>query len=161
MKPQPQKNVSQLAVLDTSDILEVWWMDMLFLLAMSCLETRLYNYWTYSPYWLHMTCTALGHIFFKVFHCERNVCKHDTTAKHHFRHTVYSSHQFVCEVTNQITNFKSPLFLFQVTKMCCIIQLQLQIWNVFRYWIIQHTLVTWNRKIRDLKSVIGLVAAPK
>ena len=39
------------------------------------------------------------------------------------RRAVHSSHQFFGEVTNQITNFKSPIFLFQVIKMCCMIQL--------------------------------------
>ena len=48
------------------------------------------------------------------------------------------NHQF------QITNF-----LFQVTKMCCIIHLQFWVWNVYPNWIIQHILVTWNRKIGD------------
>ena len=33
------------------------------------------------------------------------------------RRAVHSSHQFFGEVTNQVTNFKSPIFLFQVTKM--------------------------------------------
>ena len=37
------------------------------------------------------------------------------------RHADHSSHQFFGEVTNQITNFKSPIFLFQVIKMCCMI----------------------------------------
>ena len=40
------------------------------------------------------------------------------------RRAVHSSHQFFGEVTNQVTNFKSPIFLFQVTKMCYIIQLR-------------------------------------
>ena len=43
----------------------------------------------------------------------------------------HSSHQFFGEVTNQITNFKSPVFLFQVTQMCCIIQLQLRVRNIY------------------------------
>ena len=33
-----------------------------------------------------------------------------------FRRAVHSSHQFFGEVTNQVTKFKSPIFLFQVTK---------------------------------------------
>ena len=40
------------------------------------------------------------------------------------RRAVHSSHQFFGEVTNQVTNFKSPIFMFQVTKMCYIIQLR-------------------------------------
>ena len=36
------------------------------------------------------------------------------------RRDVHSSHQFFSEVTNQVTNLKSPIFLFQVTKMCYI-----------------------------------------
>ena len=32
------------------------------------------------------------------------------------RRPIHSSHQFFGEVTNQVTNFKSPSFLFQVTK---------------------------------------------
>ena len=77
------------------------------------------------------------------------------------RCAVYSSHQFIGEVTNQVTNFKLLPFLFQVTKMCCIIQLWFQVWNVNRNWTIQHILVTWNRKIGDLKLVIWLVTSPK
>ena len=46
------------------------------------------------------------------------------------RRAVHSSHQYFDEVTNQITNFKSPIFLLQVTKMCCIIHLRLWVWNV-------------------------------
>ena len=41
-----------------------------------------------------------------------------------FKRVVHFSHQFFGEVTNQVTNFKSPIFLFQVTKMCYIIQLR-------------------------------------
>ena len=66
------------------------------------------------------------------------------------RHVVHSSHQFFGEVTNQNTNFKSSVFLFQVTKMCYIIQLQLQVWNVYCNWIIQQNFVTWNKKFGDL-----------
>ena len=51
------------------------------------------------------------------------------------RRAVHSSHQFFGEVTNQITNFKSPFFLFQVIKMCCMIQLWLRVRNVYRNWI--------------------------
>ena len=54
------------------------------------------------------------------------------------RHAVHSSHQFFGEVTNQITNIKSPIFLFQVIKMCCMIQLCLRVRNVYRNWIIAH-----------------------
>ena len=78
-----------------------------------------------------------------------------------FRRGVHSSHQFFGEVTNQITNFKSPFFLFQVIKMCWMIQLWLRVRNVYRNWIIQHILVTWNRKIGDLKLVTWLVTSPK
>ena len=77
------------------------------------------------------------------------------------RHAVHSRHQLFGEVTNQITNFKSPIFLFQVTKMCCVIQLRLRIWNVYRNWIIPHILVIWNRKTGDLKLVIWLLTSPK
>ena len=77
------------------------------------------------------------------------------------RRAIHSSHQFFGEVTNQITNFKSPLFLFQVIKMCCMIQLWLRVRNFYRNWIIQHILVTWNRKIGDLKLVTWLVTSPK
>ena len=52
------------------------------------------------------------------------------------RRAVHSSHQFFGEVTNQITNFESPIFLFQVIKMCCMIQLWLRVRNVYRNWII-------------------------
>ena len=77
------------------------------------------------------------------------------------RRAVHSSHQFFGEVTNQITNFKSPIVLFQVTKMCCMIQLWLRVRNVYRNWIIQHILVNWNRKIGELKLVTWLVTSPK
>ena len=50
-----------------------------------------------------------------------------------FRRAVRSTHQFFGEVTNQITYFKSPIFLFQVIKMCLIIHLRLQIWNVYNH----------------------------
>ena len=43
----------------------------------------------------------------------------DTSSCESVRRAVHSSHQFFDEVTNQIT-----IFLFQVTKMCCIIQLR-------------------------------------
>ena len=94
--------------------------------------------------------------------------------------TLLITAQHILSLLNQIlgapsillTNFlvksstKSPIlnhnfFLFQVTKMCCIIQLQLRIWNIYRNWIIQHILVTLNRKIGDLKLVILLVTSPK
>ena len=52
------------------------------------------------------------------------------------RRAVHSSHQFFGEVTNQITNFKSPILLFQVIKMRCMIQLWLRVRNVYRNWII-------------------------
>ena len=39
----------------------------------------------------------------------------------------HCSHLFFVEVTDQIINFKSSIFLFHVTKMSCIIQLQLQV----------------------------------
>ena len=47
--------------------------------------------------------------------------------------------------------------------MCCVIKLQLRTRNIFRNWIILHTLVTWNRKIDDfdLKLVIWLVTSWK
>ena len=66
------------------------------------------------------------------------------------RRAVHSSHQFFGEVTNQVTNFKSPIFLFQVTKMCYIIQLN-------------HTAHFDNLKQKsgDLKLVIWLVTSPK
>ena len=40
------------------------------------------------------------------------------------RCAVHSSPQYFGEITNQSTNFKSSIFLFQVTKMCCVIQLR-------------------------------------
>ena len=47
---------------------------------------------------------------------------HPPGSKHQLDHikrgAVHSTHQFFDEVTNQITNIKSPFFLFQVTKMC-------------------------------------------
>ena len=71
-----------------------------------------------------------------------------------------------------VTNFlvksptKSPIsnhqfFCFKVIKMCCMIQLWLRVRNVYRNWIIQHILMTWNRKIGDLKLVTWLVTSPK
>ena len=57
-------------------------------------------------------------------------------------HAVHFSHQFFVEVTNQMTNYKSPIFLFQVTKMCCMIKLQLRIETIYRNLIEQHILVT-------------------
>ena len=68
---------------------------------------------------------------------------------------------FLGEVTNQFTNYKSPIFLFQVTKMCCKIQMRLRILNVCHNLIIQHILVAWNRKNGDLKLVIRVVTSPK
>ena len=65
------------------------------------------------------------------------------------RHTIHCSHQMFGEVIYQITNFKSPNLLFQVTKMCCIIQLQ--VWYAYQNWIIHHILVNWNRKIDRFK----------
>ena len=71
-------------------------------------------------------------------------------------------------VTNSLvtTPTKSPIsnhhsFLFHVTKMCCIIHLRFWVWNVYRNRIIRHILVTWNRKIGDLRLVIWLVTSPK
>ena len=60
--------------------------------------------------------------------CQREflgaACKHWDNKRMPLRRAVHSSHQFFGEVTNQVTNYKSPIFLFQVTKMCYIIQLQ-------------------------------------
>ena len=50
-------------------------------------------------------------------------------AQGYLRRAVHSSHQFFGEVTNQVTKFKSPIFLFQVTKMCYIIQFVINISN--------------------------------
>ena len=58
------------------------------------------------------------------------------------------------------SNFKSPIFLFKVTKTCCIIQLQLQNWHIYPNWTIQPILVTWKRKNSDLKLVTWLVTSP-
>ena len=66
------------------------------------------------------------------------------------RHVAHSTYQFVGEVTNQITNFSASSY-----QMCCIIQLRLQIWNVYRNWLIQHILVTWNRKIGSWNWLFG------
>ena len=63
------------------------------------------------------------HYIFKI-HVHQHVSLKKTEVA---RRVVHSSHQFVGEVTNQVTNFKSPILLFQVTKMCCKIQLQLRI----------------------------------
>ena len=61
----------------------------------------------------------------KVKMVSENVKNHSVTfLMPELRRAVHSSHQFFGEVTNQVTNFKSPIFLFQVTKMCYIIQLR-------------------------------------
>ena len=57
----------------------------------------------------------------KIFNLVKNSYRETTCA---VRRAVHSSHQFFGEVTNQVTDFKSPIFLFQVTKMCYIIQLR-------------------------------------
>ena len=65
---------------------------------------------------------------------------------------IHSNHRFFGEVTNQITNFKYPIFLFQVIKLCCIIQLQLLIWIV--YWL-NYTTHFGDLKQKNLWFEIG------
>ena len=88
--------------------------------------------------------------------CKRSPLCHDTIISIDVRITlrrdVHSTHQYFGEVANQITLFQ--IINFSVSShqsvFCNSVEIAYCIWTVYCDWIIQHILVTWNRKIGDL-----------